>query len=615
MRMHWLTQSIRRGLLTFSLVASLAGGSATLFGAENLATHKQVRTIEPRYQGVPVHLNTFCLGPDQNLYLCCKGNDNAGSDPATGVILVYTGEGILVREIPVSFVPQAINFSSAGSLFLAGSGKVARLSPEGVVEIEKDAPNIGNKEEMLKELKQSAEKQQKAFTDTYSKQLDTIKSQIEALEEDAKNLDPDDEKGTARIERRLRLLTQQRDQWQSIVDQIGQSFAVPNDENAFRQVMRSTGLAVSKQDVFVSLPKTIGYGYSIYRMNHDLEEATVVKGDVGGCCGQLDIQSDGENLLIAENTSFTVGIYDRDGTKLTSWGKRGRAEPDGFGSCCNPMNVRCCSNGEILTAESSIGDIKRFSKKGEFLGIVGRASVAGGCKHVAIGWDNERNWHYMMNQDKSSVAVLVPKEQAPEETSEERSSRIAMEKLGHKLVGTWVIAPKEKKKVTSSENGSFANYDIVDGGYGHLEFAADGAMIHRASTSPRAQPQSSGVLGAIAEGVAKAIGGDSEGSLTEADSSRSTWKAVVHRDGQLEVITYDDGVQYYGALVKWISDEEIELKWFEGAPEQSIARPTRYRLVSKSACGQSCTTEKGAETKPEAATTEKRLQASNGEGQ
>ena len=158
------------------------------------------------------------------------------------------------------------------------------------------------------------------------------------------------------------MLTQQRDQWQTIVDQIGQSFAAPSSEIALQQVMRSTGIAVSNQDVFVSLPNTVGYGYSIYRMNHDLEEGKVVKGNVGGCCGQLDIQSDGENLLIAENTSFTVGIYDRDGKKLTSWGKRGRAEPDGFGSCCNPMNVRCCPNGEILTAESSIGDIKRFSK-------------------------------------------------------------------------------------------------------------------------------------------------------------------------------------------------------------------------------------------------------------
>ncbi len=71
------------------------------------------------------------------------------------------------------------------------------------------------------------------------------------------------------------------------------------------------------------------------------------------------------------------------------------------------MNVRYV-NGEILTAESSIGHIKRFSKDGEYLGFIGTASIAGGCKHVAIGFDTERDQHYMMNIDRSNVAVLIP---------------------------------------------------------------------------------------------------------------------------------------------------------------------------------------------------------------
>ncbi len=80
--------------------------------------------------------------------------------------------------------------------------------------------------------------------------------------------------------------------------------------------MRATGVTATKGDVFVSLPVAKGYGYTIYRMNHDLADAKPVVEDVGGCCGQLDIQSDGENLIIAENTAFQVGFYDRDGKRL-----------------------------------------------------------------------------------------------------------------------------------------------------------------------------------------------------------------------------------------------------------------------------------------------------------
>ena len=619
MRMRWLTQTVRLGILSFSLVCAVVGAAATLYGADSAATHKQVRTIVPQYQGVRVSLNTFCLGPDQNLYLCCNTNGDADASSSGGVVLVYTGNGELVREIPLSFAPQAINFSSQGAMFLAGSGKVARLSSKGAVEIEKDAPNIGNKEEMLEQLTKSAEEQRKTITASYTDQLEKIKTQIEAIEEESEKADPDDKKGASRRERRMRMLTQQRDQWQTIVDQIGQSFAVPSSETALRQVMRSTGIAVSNQDVFVSLPNTVGYGYSIYRMNHDLEEGKVVKGNVGGCCGQLDIQSDGENLLIAENTSFTVGIYDRDGKKLTSWGKRGRAEPDGFGSCCNPMNVRCCPNGEILTAESSIGDIKRFSKSGEFLGFVGRATVAGGCKHVAIGWDNQRDWHYMMHQDKSTVAVLVPKDQAPTETDEERLSRIAMDEFGGKLVGTWEVIPAEKGNRNATADGVYAQYDFISQGYGHLEFAADGSLIHRASNSPKPQRSSDGVIGAILGSVVDAIGGESGTTITGSLQSHSTWKAVNGHDEELELVTYDEDVEYYGATVKWISEEEIEVKWFMGSPEQSLGNPARYRLVSKSACGQECDsgkkTQPSTDTNDEKATTGAIQQISRGEGQ
>ncbi|MCU0707421.1 MAG: hypothetical protein MUF23_03930 [Pirellula sp.] len=601
------------------VLALLVGMAAHSPANENVATHKQTRSIAPHWKQSPVPLHTFCVGPDQLLYMCCSGS-GAPTQAGAGVILVYTGEGALVREIPLEFVPQAINFGENGKCFVAGSGKLARLSSEGDIEIVKDAPNIGNPEQMAEELKKAAEEQKKMVTESYTQQLEQIDTQLRRAKEENEKADPADEKGAKKRQRRLKMLEQQRDQWDGMLKQIEESFAAQGGDAILQQMKRATGLAVSKQDVFVSLPKATGYGYSIHRLDHDLENATVVLENVGGCCGQLDIQSDGENLLIAENTSFKVSIYNRDGKRQDSWGQRGRDKVDGFGSCCNPMNVRCCENGEILTAESSIGDIKRFSKDGKFLGLIGRASVGGGCKHVAIGWDSDRDWHYMMNQDKSSVAVLVPKKEAPEETEDERATRMAMEGLGRKWIGTWEIA--EVNSNQSGAAGAFSMDSYINQSYGHLEFAGDGSLIARpyVKTQPAKEPkpesqetdgasEKKGVIGALA--AALGLDGSSEVPVIEDDGRmaamvlnaaqrKSTWKALAQRDNELDFVMVEDDVQSYGATVRWINDEEVELMWFYGSPESKVQNTAvRYKRVSRDACGQKCDGEQ-CESKNEA---------------
>lgn len=588
----------RRQALLASLAVGLLGTVQTVHAAENVATHKQVRSVVPTWEGTRLHLNTFCVGPDRQLYLCCQGPNTENP----GMILVMTGEGELVRGIRLDFAPQAINFSEAGKMFVSGSGKVARLSAKGEVEISKDAPNIRNREEMEEELKKAAEEQRKMVTQSYNDQLDQIKKQIAALQAETEKADPADEKGAAKRKRRMKMLEQQQTQWETIVKDVEQSYSAQNGDAMLQQMMRSSGLAVAKTDIFVSLPMTTGYGYSIYRLDHDLENPKVVVKNVGGCCGQLDIQSDGENLMIAENTSFKVAMFNRDGKRIGDFGKRGRDQEDGFGSCCNPMNVRCCENGEILTAESSIGDIKRFSKDGEFLGLVGRASVGGGCKHVAIGWDSERNWHFMMNQDKSSVAVLVPRDQAPEETDEEKESRIAMEGLGKKLIGTWEI---DDGAPAGNADGGLAVASYLTQSYGHLEFGPDGELIARPATPKKPQvakaegssEEKTGVFGALAA----ALGLDGEPADTSATEAavqamvvgtmnrKSTWKALSQSDTKLHFVMVEDDVQGYGASVRWISDDEIELSWFYGTPETSMAEGTnRYKRISCDACGKTC---------------------------
>lgn len=569
-----------------SLIGAIAFGGITFlysdaFAANSQPTHKQARAITPMRDGRPVKLHTFCVGPDNNLWMCCDGN---GKFP--GAIMVYDGEGELLKNIPLSFVPQAINFSPEGTLFVSGSGKIARVSKEGEVDLQIDAPNIGNKEEALAALKKEQEKQLAEIRKASEAQLERIQEQIEKISVAPEG---EDEKAQKRRERRLKLLKNQLDQFKEMAAQNVQVMEL-NSADSFTRWERSTGLCATDEDVFVSLPQLTGYGYGIWRLSHNLTDAKLIKDDASGCCGQLDIQTDGENLLIAENTKFQVGFYDREGKRLNGWGKRARNDDDGFGSCCNPMNVRCCANGEILTAESSIGHIKRYSQAGEYLGIVGTAKVAGGCKHVAIGFDAARNWHYMMNEDRSHVAVLVPREMAPAETEDERLAREAVAAKGKFLFGTWEMEGDSAKPASTDDPSSMVNY--IQSGFAHMEFSPDGSLKKGAkpskssngSSTSAGESNSSGVFGS----VLSALTGSTEQATQMLESTSSKWAAIQLRDDKLDLVTIDEGVQGFGATVEFLEDDKARFTFFYGDPSSPLGGSFVYKRIALEACGKDC---------------------------
>jgi len=557
-------------LLTWGAISSLA----TVNAANNEATHKQARSIAPMVEGRPVKLETFCVGPDNNLWMCCAGT---GADK--GLVMVYSGEGTMLNSFPLKFIPQALNFSPDGKLFVAGSGKIAKMTSEGKVELEIDAPNIGNQEEALAALKKENEKRIREQTKASRAQLDRLEEQIAKLE-----IVPEDEeeKAKTRRERRLKLLNVSKKQFEDAATNMTQAI---DQTGSMARWANATGLAATEDDVFVSCPMLTGYGYGIWRLDHNLENPKVIMDGVGGCCGQLDIQTDGENLLVAENTKFQVGFYDRDGKRLNGWGKRSRNDDEGFGSCCNPMNVRCCANGEVLTAESSIGHIKRFSQAGEFLGFVGTAKVAGGCKHVAIGFDPTRNWHYMMNEDRSHVAVLVPRKDAPAESEEEKLSREALASLGKYIYGTWEIT-SEKVDTKDQDPGSMVNY--IQSGFAHMEFAPDGKLVKGPkgikSAKAEGEAESKGVFGAILSAV---TGSDDQAALMLTGGS-SKWQAMQAHDGKLDLVTIDEGVQGFGATVEFLKDDTAKFVFFYGEPSSPIGGTFVFKRIALEACGQDC---------------------------
>ena len=336
--------SLRRWITIWAVVLSFpfvffCQAERVFSATKDEPTHKQVFTIKPTVEGRKVTLENFCVGPRGNLWMACCSTREDGSAPV-GLIMIYEPTGLLFNSFTLDFIPQAINFSPNERLYIAGSGKVARVSLGGTVEVEVKAPHLGSQSEQ-------------------------------------------------------------------------------SDEQTRQRLIGITGIAATENGVFVACPLQADDRYGVWRMSPDLSVEGLVIKEASGCCGQLDIQSDGEHLIVAENIKFEIGIYDRNGKRLSGFGQGSSDSLEGFGSTCNPMNIRCRSDGEILTAESSLGHIKRYSRDGKFIALVGTAKVASSCKRVPIGFDSERNWYYMMNQDMSHVAVLMHKDEAPDENLDE----------------------------------------------------------------------------------------------------------------------------------------------------------------------------------------------------
>ncbi len=423
------------GVLRTTAILLLSVSTSLLFAANTSTTHKHYKSLQPTDGGRTYQLNTFALGPDGNLWLCCTDVSPANGDYSpefggAGILLIKQPTGETVKTIPLEFAPQAINFANDGSIYLAGSGKVAHLNIDGTVNKLIKAPNLLDEAEMKQKLEALGQKMVERVTKSYGEQIERLDKQIAELEESRKEIDETDERALKRADLRIETMKRSRQSYERNLETLTESYKRSySPEQLAQRVKRATGIAVNKQDVFVAVPSVEGQGYSIYRMNRDLEEAVLVKDTVGGCCGQLDIQTDGADLLVAENTSFRVGRYDRDGKEVAAFGERKKDGNDGWGSCCNPMNIRCLENGEILTAESSVGDIKRYSKAGDYLGKIGTAHITGGCKHVAVHFDAKRNWYYMMNQGGGDIAILAPNEEVGE-TPEEKLSQEARAGLG-----------------------------------------------------------------------------------------------------------------------------------------------------------------------------------------
>lgn len=594
-------------LSAFILLCCFTGLPSSLAGEEkptpHEATHKQVRKLVTQRDGHAVTLNTFALDSEGNVLACVIDPNGPGlagdSKTVTSWLQVYSPEGELLRETHLPFNATAVNQAPSGIIFVAGDGQVGKVDSKGELLTTAEAPHLGDRDALRKKAEKDAKAQMEQVTGMFKVQLERVEQMIEKLE---KKDEP-----TERDEKRLKSLEAQQkmyaDQQASMVKSYTQYFSV---DAMLANARRITSLAVNSKDVFLCC--RTGVGYDVWRMDHDFSSPSQVVSGLSGCCGQCDIQADEENLVLAENTKFRVSLLDRDGKRLTSFGSRAGQSEDGFGSCCNPMNVRCCSNGDILTAESSIGLIKRYNKEGDFLGTVGKARIGGGCKHVAIGFDEKRDRYYMQYEDKNQICVMWPLSEAPEFTAEELEAKAAMEGLAQKLIGDGKTTSNEwsldgKKAVTRTHSGVF-------GALGQLMVAASAtAGVDVTATEATGDAVSTTIT--IVEST-QTESGDAETDQENADTEEislqmdasaryfkfeadgkleiqggyseqgdNTWAAVSQdaKTNTLIIAQLEQGIQYYNYKIKFIDDDTAKFTMMYGEQEMNSQTLKRVPLT------------------------------------
>lgn len=326
---------------------------------------------------------------------------------ATAEIHLFDADGKPVKNWAVDFHATAVNCGPDGTIYVAGDGKLARFDAEGkelgqpvemphITTILKDQAGLRAKAE--KQLKQEKEQMAKVYGDARKQIADQLKKIEDKKAED-----------------RTKTEERQIEQFKSLIKQyemIEQEFKSRTVEQVIEQMtgrMRvANGIAVSDKDVFVACGD-VGYGYAVWRFSKELTEPKQILSEIAGCCGQMDIQCHGPDLLVAENTKHQFTRYDRDGKKIGSFGKRGQdTDPTCFGGCCNPMNVRAVGVGDIYTAESE-GIIKRFGPSGEFIETAGVVKLTGGCKNVAVAVSADAQRIYFCDQPGSKFHILEKK--------------------------------------------------------------------------------------------------------------------------------------------------------------------------------------------------------------
>jgi hypothetical protein len=389
-------------------------------------THENVSVIKPGKGPI----ESFCRNKDGNLLICCSGQEpsllsnllGGGGGSRGGEIAVFSPAGKKIADWKMPLPPQAICLGSDGAIYVAGGGRIGKLDESGTVVAEADTPNAGDlppvpvvKKEPKKEgpEAEAAEKAKKEKIAQLTKDLQQAqKDYMKVVTEGQKDLKPNDDESMQAFQEKLK---GPMEKMQAVQQEYQEATMTPEMRVAQARAMRErmatvTGMAVTDRDLFVCCSSAKGFGYTVWRMDHNFGEPKKIVENLAGCCSQMDIQAHGGDLWVAHNSRHKVEHYSRDGKKLGSFGKTDRASADGFGGCCEPKNLRFSSGDIVYCCESGPPTcVKRFSLSGKFLGVSLVAPWNSGCVRVTTEYDAEHDRYFVLNSGEQQIHVFAKK--------------------------------------------------------------------------------------------------------------------------------------------------------------------------------------------------------------
>jgi len=374
-------------------------------------THEETAVIHAAEGAARGALHNFCLDRQGNVMACVGGirfeyvetEGGLGMEMKTieepSEIRIFSPGGELLRTWKLDFKPEAICQRADGTVFVAGDGTVAKLSAAGEVLAKAESPAV-------------------AETD------DDADDEDEGDDADNDDAEEEDENGEDNGEDQSG--KDEQKQSKSILEALIEALGGPSQEDTAQEMseqerewMRQrrrevTGVAATDRDVFIACPMREGYGYAVWRMDHELKNPEQIVENLRGCCGQMDIQARGGNLWVAENARHRVVCYDREGKELSQFGKRDRKSPEGFGGCCEPKNLRFDAEGVLYAAESGPPNVvKRYTPEGEYLGVAVLADFRGGCVRTTVEVSSDGRQIYVLDTTCDAVRVFTDARTVP----------------------------------------------------------------------------------------------------------------------------------------------------------------------------------------------------------
>jgi hypothetical protein len=384
-------------------------------------SHEQVSVIKVNEGQV----ESFCLSQDDKLLVCCGRSSRSvfslfgGKDSSQGAIVRFNLDGKKIGSWKVPVTPQAICAGGDGTIYVAGAGKLAKLDRDGKVLQAVDAPNMAELP-ALPEVKKTPKKEGPEAEAAKQKKKEELRKALQQAMADyhkiaveaQKELKPNDDDSMQAYQQKV---GGPLEKLQSLQMEWAELNTTPEQRAMQLQAQRErmttvTGMAITDRDLFIACAATKGYGFVVWRTDHNFGSPKKIVENLAGCCGQMDIQASGEDLWVAHNSRHKVEHYSRDGKKLSSFGKTDRTSADGFGGCCEPKNLRfgpaevvfCCESGPPTC-------VKRYSKAGKFLGVAVVAPWNSGCVRVTTEYEAGKDRFFVLNSGEQSIHVFAKK--------------------------------------------------------------------------------------------------------------------------------------------------------------------------------------------------------------